>query len=100
MGLRELGILLWGEVLLELSLAKGRQAEIQTTRDDPAIERWLSVDPKTHWYPSHSPGKRGNTPLEEDYLSVSQSSTFTDKESGKSIKIYHVALNPNGPCRK
>jgi len=51
---REPGILLWGQVLLERSLAKGRQAEIPTTRDDPAIGRWGSVDPLAEKYPALS----------------------------------------------
>ncbi len=51
MELRELGILLWGEVLLERSLAKGRQAEIPTIRDDPNIGRWLSINPLAGKYP-------------------------------------------------
>ncbi len=40
---------------MQRSLAKGRQAEIPTTRDDPAIGRWGSVDPLMHLYPSVSP---------------------------------------------
>ena len=40
---------------MERSHAKGRQAEIQTTRDDPAIGRWGSVDPLAGKYPGFSP---------------------------------------------
>ncbi len=39
-------------MLLERFHAKGRQAEIPTTRDDPAIGRWGSVDPLNQ---DHSP---------------------------------------------
>ena len=48
---RVLRILLWGQVLLERSHARGRQAEIPTTRDDPAIGRWGSVDPLAVKFP-------------------------------------------------
>ena len=40
---------------MERSYAKGRQAEIPTTRDDPAIGRWGSVDPLFFKYPAYSP---------------------------------------------
>ena len=51
---REPGILLWGQVLLEQSHGKGRQAEIPTTRDDPAIGRWGSVDPMGPTFPDQT----------------------------------------------
>ncbi len=40
---------------MERSHAKGWQAEIPTTRDDPAIGRWGSVDPMVEKYPGYSP---------------------------------------------
>ena len=40
---------------MERSHAKGRQAEIQTTRDDPAIERWMGVDLLEHLAPDMNP---------------------------------------------
>jgi len=52
---REPGILFWGQVLLERSHAKGRQAEIPTTRDEPNIGRILSVDPHGSSYPELNP---------------------------------------------
>ncbi len=49
---------------MERSHAKGRQAEIPTTRDDPAIGRFLSVDPHASSYPSLTPYHYvGNNPL-------------------------------------
>ncbi len=40
---------------MERSHAKGRQAEIPTTRDDPAIGRWGSVNPLAGLQPDMSP---------------------------------------------
>jgi len=61
---REPGILLWGKVLLERSHAKGRQAEIPTTRDDPAIGRFLSVDLHGLFFPDLNPYHyAGNNPM-------------------------------------
>ena len=40
---------------MERSHAKGRQAEIPTTRDDPAIGRWMSVDPLAESTPFLTP---------------------------------------------
>ena len=49
---------------MERSYAKGRQAEIPTTRDDPAIGRFLSVDPHGSSYPELNPYHYvGNNPL-------------------------------------
>ncbi len=40
---------------MERSYAKGRQAEIPTTRDDPAIGRWGSLDPLAKFQPDMTP---------------------------------------------
>ena len=40
---------------MERSHAKGRQAEIQTTRDDPAIGRFLEIDPLAALAPGLTP---------------------------------------------
>ncbi len=49
---------------MERSHAKGRQAEIPTTRDDPVIGRFLSVDPHDTSYPELNPYHYvGNNPL-------------------------------------